>query len=150
MECNSITYTAETSRLSPFSTKYRTTLRIDIAPNVQISKCFILFFLSFKSGFYTIIGGNLTLQSVHNTGSSTNYDDSVVTIKTDVYVNSVDSVTDGEQHAVIFKLYDGGTEKWSRNVMFTMQTAILVYGLSVAIALGLYMFVNCLRPENFF
>ena len=92
----------------------------------------------------------MTLQSVHNTGSSTNYDDSVVTIKTDVYVNSVDFVTDGEQHVVIFKLYDGGTEVWSRNVMFTMQTAILVYGLSVAIALGLYMFVNCLRPENCF
>ena len=34
--------------------------------------------------------------------------------------------------------------------MFTMQTAILVYGLSVAIALGSYMFVNCLRPENCF
>ena len=92
----------------------------------------------------------MTLQSVHNTGSSTNYDDSVVTIQTDVYVNSVDFVTDGEQHAVIFKLYDGGTEVWNRNVMFTMETAILVYGLSVAIALESYMFVNCLRTGNCF
>eukprot|EP00105_Crassostrea_gigas_P036555 XP_019920703.1 PREDICTED: uncharacterized protein LOC105323112 [Crassostrea gigas] len=78
-----------------------------------------------SSGFYTILGGNFTLENVDNSGSSTNYEDSVVDVETEAYVTSIDSITEGEQYVVRFTAYNNGVSIWNRDVTYTMRTAIM-------------------------
>lgn len=62
-----------------------------------------------------------------NSGSSTNYEDSVVDVETEAYVTSIDSITEGEQYVVRFTAYNNGVSIWNRDVTYTMRTAIMVY-----------------------
>lgn len=62
-----------------------------------------------------------------NSGSSTNYEDSVVDVETEAYVTSIDSITEGEQYVVRITAYNNGVSIWNRDVTYTMRTAIMVY-----------------------
>lgn len=59
----------------------------------------------------------------------------MVAIETEVYVQSVDNVTDGSLHAVKIQVLIGGIVVWNKDIMYTINTTILVRKLSSNIAM---------------
>lgn len=50
----------------------------------------------------------------------------MVTIESEVYVQSVDNVTDGSVHAVKIQVLKGGIVVWNKDIIYTINTTLLV------------------------
>lgn len=50
----------------------------------------------------------------------------MVAIETEVYVQSVDNVTDGSLHAIKVQVLKGGIVDWNKDITYTINTTILV------------------------
>lgn len=59
----------------------------------------------------------------------------MVAIETEVYAQSVDNVTDGSLHAVKIQVLIGRIVVWNKDIMYTINTTILVRKLSSNIAM---------------
>ncbi|XP_062590558.1 uncharacterized protein LOC134252138, partial [Saccostrea cucullata] len=80
---------------------------------------------SMISGFYFIFSGNLSLGDLVNSGSSNIYRDNMVTIISEIFVQSINDVTNGEQHKVNVMILVDGVGVWEKDISYIISTYIL-------------------------